>query len=180
MSKLAGAVLNPETVIGTGSYIAASPRMELGAMAPRKVEPPVGSYALQGPILDPGYAASLPDLLPMILPAQFVSSDYLRRFVTDPALLQRSTMDRIADELEEDTAHLSVIRRAAQHPAFRQLASLGMAAAPVALNRLRSGHRPLWLYFLQRATGESAAEGSVSIEEAAMLWRAWGKDRGWS
>jgi len=181
MSMLASAVLEPEAVIGTGSYIAASPRMELGAMVPITVDPPLGSYALPGPMVDPGYAASLPHLrVPMVLPAQYVSGDYVRRFLTDPARRQRAIMDRIANELEHDTAHLSAIRRAGRHPAFRQLLSLGSLSAPVALQHLRKGHRPLWLYFLQRATGERPAEGAASVDEAAMLWRAWAKDRGWT
>jgi hypothetical protein len=181
MSRLAGAVLEPDTVVGTGSYTAASPRMELGAMAPTEVDPPLGSYAMPGPIVDPGYIASLPHLrVPMVLPAQYVSSDYVRRYVTEPARLRRAVMERIADELEHDTAHLSVVRRAAHHPAFRQLSNLGSLSAPLALHRLRSVHRPLWLYFLQRLTRERPAEGAASVDEAAMLWRTWGKDRGWT
>jgi len=181
MSILAFTLLEPEAVIGTGSYIAASPTMELGTMVPMKVDAPLGSYALPGPMVDPGYAASLPHLqVPMVLPAQYVSADYVRRFLTDPARRQRAIMDRIADELEHDTAQLSVIRRAARHPAFGQLSRLGLLSAPVALQRLRKGHRPLWLYFLQRATGERPAEGAASVDEAAMLWRAWAKDRGWT
>lgn len=181
MSTLAGAMLEPRGMIGTGRYVAATPRMELGTMTPIKLEAPLGRYALPGPILDPGYAASLPSLqVPMVLPAQYVSADYVARLVNDPARIRRAIMERIADELEQDTAHFSVIRRAAQHPAFRQLSNFGPAAASIALNRLRRGHRPLWLYFLQRATEERPAQGAASVDEAARRWRAWGKDRGWT
>jgi hypothetical protein len=179
MSNLAGAVLDPETVIGTGAYSAATSGMELGAMTPVAIEAPLGSYALPGPVVDPGHAASLPTLqVPMVLPTQYVSADYVRRLVIDPARLRRAVIEHIADGLERDTAHLSVIRRAVRHRAFGQLADLGPAAVSVALDRLRGRDRPLWLYFLQRATGERPAEGAVSVDQAAELWRRWGKDRG--
>jgi hypothetical protein len=179
MTGLAGAVLEPDQVLGTGAYVAATPKMELGAVAPANLEPPMASYALPGPAIGVGLAASLPALrVPVVLPAQYVSTDYVRRFMTDPARARLQVVERIADALERETAQLSVVRRAVRHPAFRLLSSAGPFATSVALRRLRGEQRPLWLFFLQRATEERPAEGSETVDEAATLWRAWGKSRG--
>lgn len=179
MRELAGAVMEPQTVIGSGRHVAATPRMELGALTTPIAWPCASSYAIQKYVVDPASGASMPCfVVPIVLSDQHVTAGYLHRFLFDPARATRASADTLAESLEEATAHLSVIRRAERYPAFWDLQELGLPAVALALERLTGTHRPLWLFFLQRATGERVAREASSVDDAARRWRVWGEERG--
>jgi len=137
------------------------------------------SYAFEELMFTPGIgAASGTFTLPVILKSQHVSRDYAEAYFTEPALMAGARIEALAEWLEHDTAHVSAIQRAARHPAFGQLANLGKVSSAMAVRRLTKTHRPLWLFFLQRTTGERPAEGATTVDAAAELWRQWGRDRG--
>jgi hypothetical protein len=181
MSVLTTPVMEPQATVGTGNYVPAVKRMELGALTPVSTRAwafPV-NYAIPTYVVNPTCGASLPRFsAPVMLLHQHVSADYLRQYVIDPAQGQQALADRLADILEHDSEPLSVIRRAARNPVFSELQELGGSAVGVALDRLRGRHRPLWLFFLQRVTGERVARNSSSVDDAAAMWRRWGAERG--
>lgn len=91
---------------------------------------------------------------------------------------QRWAAEHLAEVWEEANVHRSAVRAAVRHPAFAALARLGSVGLYVALQRLTTQHRPLWIMFLQTVTNERPAAGTESITEAADAWRQWGRQHG--
>ena len=85
----------------------------------------------------------------------------------------------LSAEWEHATAHLSSYSDIVSHPAYQAIIALGSAALPSILDRL--GHEPMfWFSALERISGENPAENlsTVSVEEAANAWLAWGEQNG--
>ena len=185
MTVVVDRVLDPLKTIGSGAYVTATPRMELGVLAP------LMAYPVR-PLPPTVYGLGTVTYLPLMSSSrdQWVikGDDFIAFTPAGPSvartldyanlLLERLILDRLAEELEQQTAHLSVVRRASRLPTFTALANLGAAGTRVALRRLGRYPSPLWLYFLQYATGERPAAGAESADEATRLWRDWGKQRG--
>jgi len=185
VTVLVDTVLEPPASLGTGAFVAANPRMELGTLAPLKLEATRQMLVATQPRESASYSA-------VMRAVQVASNSYRHDFPAFyfpiaslapdlPAAhpeLARVLLDRLAGELEHDTAHLSVARRASRHPAFQELAKLGPIGTRVALRRLARSPSPVWLYFLQHVTGERPAASTSSVDEAVRLWREWGKQRG--
>lgn len=179
MSALVGTVMEPNTVVGSGRYVAATPKMELGSLAPTPDWPAPTGFEIQGYVVGPPSGASMPRFeVPIILSTQHVTQEYLQRYVIEPGRAKRAAAETLADALEQAMSHLSVVRRSQRYPAFWDLQRMGETAVALALDRLKGSYRPLWLYFLQRARVERVAKDASSVEEAARLWRRWGEKQG--
>lgn len=179
MADVAAPVLDPQAVVGTGAFIAAAPKMELGALSAGIVSAGLIDYAFGALLVEPAFGATSPLVdMQIVLGTQQFSRDYVARAMLASAWARQGTARSLADELEHDTEHLSVIRRAAHNPIFGRLAQLGPAATVIALQRLTGQNRPLWLLFLQRTSAERPARGTASVDDAAGAWREWGKRQG--
>jgi hypothetical protein len=179
MAQLAGPVLDPTTAVGTGEYIAAAPRMELGAVFVPIPASRFFEYEFEAPLVEPAFGASS-ELAEkrLVLATQQLSWEFLTAALLVAAWTGQFTVASLANALERETAHLSVVRRAARNPIFGRLAQLGPAATIVALQRLSGHNRPLWLVFLQTTAGARPARGAASIDDAVRAWREWGKRQG--
>lgn len=184
MSVVVDALLEPHAALGTGAIVAAAPRMELGAIAPLRLDSARAAVVARlghdgasyvALVRVPGPGDPHRDQVPGFYRPIASSEGGLSR--ARPGLA-RALLDELAVDLENDTAHLSVARRASRNPAFQELAQLGPAGVRVALRRLALTPNAVWLYFLQRVTGARPAAGASSPEEAARLWREWGKQQG--
>lgn len=176
MTEIVGPVLDPQRAVGTGRYTVAARRMELGVITHALADQAYGDFDVCQHSLACEGAASFPRLYTT---RYGLSSSGTTDYVWPQSAGDSSSLvKQLADTLERDTQHLSVVRRAARHPVFGWLSATGSYGAAVALSRLHGQHRPLWLYFLQRTSGERPAVESETIGEAARLWEAWGRTRG--
>ena len=85
----------------------------------------------------------------------------------------------LADRWEKDTVFLSNSSRAAQHPAHREIVSMGEKAVPLILERMQSqgGH---WSQALPDITGADPVkpEDRGNITAMQTSWLDWGKRNG--
>jgi hypothetical protein len=93
--------------------------------------------------------------------------------------LVRRQVHEAADTWEREAVGASDFLTASEHPAYRVLAGQGRVALEVALERLDGSYRPMWLGFLRRfATDPPQNPVPGNIDDAAKLWRAWGRRHG--
>ena len=85
----------------------------------------------------------------------------------------------LADRWERETAILSNSSRAAQHPAHREIISMGQPSVPLILARMEAsgGH---WFQALHEITGASPVDpkdrGNIVAMQAS--WLDWGRRNG--
>ncbi len=96
----------------------------------------------------------------------------------DPA--DRLRFKELADRWEQETMILSNSDRAAEHPAHREIVSMGEAAIPLILDRMNTqgGH---WFHALIELTGASPVKpsdrGNVPVMQES--WLKWGEANGY-
>jgi hypothetical protein len=135
-------------------------------------------FELGSLVMDPALSgASTLFHTPVTFGTQWVDRDAALALLFNQSVRRQTWIEAEADALEQETAHLSAIRRATKNPRFELLAYEGSNATTVALERLTGESRPLWLLFLQRTEG-SVAHGADTIDEAAGTWRSWGRKLG--
>jgi len=88
--------------------------------------------------------------------------------------LDKQALD-LAAVLEQQTLSYSVVRHAKELPAFQELLR-EKDGVRCALSRLGHGASPVWLIFLQQATGENPAQGTETISDSVSKWLAWGEE----
>ena len=136
-------------------------------------------YDVDTPLVEPRRAATLPSLsVSIVLPAQLVTENYMYRYVYAPdkgVVLRSGDVGRSTGLRDRPFVQYHERPR---RPAWRGLEALGSAAIIAGLRRLEEGNTPVWLMFLQDATGERPAAGTEGISEAAAQWRRWGQARG--
>ena len=95
-----------------------------------------------------------------------------------PAARQRFT--ELADCWEKETWFLSSSSRAVEHPAHKEIVSMGEPVVPLILERMR-GQRGHWYFALRAITGanpvNAADRGKVAVMEQA--WLRWGEINGY-
>ncbi|MCY4183400.1 MAG: hypothetical protein OXF43_11025 [Gammaproteobacteria bacterium] len=95
-----------------------------------------------------------------------------------PAARQRFT--ELADRWEKETWFLSSSSRAVEHPAHKEIVSMGEPVVPLILERMR-GERGHWYFALRAITGanpvNAADRGKVAVMEQA--WLRWGEINGY-
>ena len=82
-------------------------------------------------------------------------------------------------QLMKETGHLSSSNKIIAHPAFREIAGLGLAVVPFMLRDLEKKPR-LWVWALPEITGADPVEASErgNIEKMADAWVRWGRSNG--
>ena len=92
----------------------------------------------------------------------------------------RETFKRLADEWENDTILLSFSSQAAEHPAHREIVSMGKSAVPLILERIQT-HGGHWFHTLREITNanpvQPADRGRVEAMKAS--WLEWGERNGY-
>lgn len=87
--------------------------------------------------------------------------------------------ENLANQWEKETALLSNSSRAAEHPAYQEIISMGQPAVPLILKRMQSqgGH---WFQALHLITGSDPVNPKDHGEIGAMRksWMDWGKRNG--
>ncbi len=96
----------------------------------------------------------------------------------DPADRQRFT--ELADRWEMETMLESNTAHAVEHPAHKEIISMGESVVPLILERMR-GERGHWFFALRAITGDNpvkpADRGKVAVMEQA--WLQWGEVNGY-
>jgi hypothetical protein len=121
-------------------------------------------------------------------PLSYVSSlktanveSWLTRPIPRASSAPTSTQEfaQLAERWKAETAHLSLVTKAAMHPAYQRIIGLGPAALPLILRELRDEPRQ-WFWALKAISGEDpvgpADRGNVSKMREA--WLAWGMAHG--
>ena len=104
--------------------------------------------------------------------------------ITEPATETDAAFARLLAELaarwHEETAHMSKMFRAAEHPAYQEIIAMGERAVPLLLAELESngGH---WFVALHRITGANPVpkEDAGRVQKMADAWIAWGRTQGY-
>ena len=97
----------------------------------------------------------------------------------EPAARER--FRELADQWEIETVLLSNSQQAAEHPAHREILSMGESAVPLILERMQSqgGH---WFHALREITNANPVKpedrGNVGAMQAA--WLEWGEEHGYA
>src|SRR5579884_3100147 len=140
-----------------------SPRNELvreaGQLAVRWVEPPfivvLTEHGLRSPARSHGHANAV---------AQVRSGRAHRSGATEQAK-HDDAFAALVRKWKADTAHMSIVSRMVEHPAYQSIISMGYAAVPLLLNELRR-EPDHWFVALRRITGANPvpadARGNVS------------------
>ncbi|MCY4174535.1 MAG: DEAD/DEAH box helicase family protein [Cyanobacteria bacterium MAG CAR3_bin_5] len=92
----------------------------------------------------------------------------------------RQSFQELADRWEAETALLSNLERSAQHPAHQEIVTMGKAAVPLILERIRS-QGGLWFHALSAITGANPVAPDDHGNVAAMQesWLKWGERNGY-
>ncbi len=179
MTTLAGALLDPDEVVGTGDYASVSAGIELGVLTPSRSHHDERYVTTDGENFSNGAQTLLLRWVAQPSSGGATTNRLLPGQAMDMTAAARESFNALARRLEADTSHLSVIRRARDHPVFEYLLRSHPASVALALRRLNGENRPLWLLFLDRAEGDAGpSELPASIDEAARAWRRWGRDHG--
>ena len=93
----------------------------------------------------------------------------------------RAAFEQLADEWEQVTQFVSNIQPFLEHPAYRQIISMGPAAVPWLLARLDEGRPPHWFAALFELTGANPVppESRGRIREMTAAWQEWGRQQGY-
>ena len=98
----------------------------------------------------------------------------------EPADRERFT--ELADQWENETVFLSNPDRIAEHPAHREIVSMGESAVPLILKRMQAqgGH---WFYALRDITGANPVKpcrAAATLRAMQACWLEWGKANGYA
>jgi hypothetical protein len=87
----------------------------------------------------------------------------------------------LASDWEKDVAGLSSTAQMSQHPAYREIISMGTQIVPLLLSELKK-NPVYWLSALNEITGENPIkpEQRGRIKQMASAWIEWGRDRGYA
>lgn len=106
------------------------------------------------------------------------ASQRRRQVHTKPADRQR--FQQLAELWENDTILLSFSSQAAEHPAYREIVSMGNSAVPLILERVPA-HGGHWFHALREITNANpvppADRGRVEAMKSS--WLEWGKRNGY-
>ena len=97
------------------------------------------------------------------------ASDLERRFLT------------LAETWARETAHLSSTRQMAEHPAFREIVSLGQPVVPLIFKELEREPGFLWFQALRDIIGSGPdipTEARGRLRPVTECWLRWGKEHG--
>jgi len=86
----------------------------------------------------------------------------------------------LAKKWQNETRHLSVAARMAEHPAYQQIVALGKPVVSILLAELRRKPRH-WFLALHAITGADPVpeESAGDVSEMARAWIEWGKTEGY-
>jgi hypothetical protein len=98
-----------------------------------------------------------------------------------PAETVEQRFRRLEAVWNADTSHLSSIAKIVNHPAFREIVSMGRAVVPLMLRDLEEQPR-LWVWALPEITGANpvALADRGNIAKMSEAWIAWGRANGYS
>ena len=100
------------------------------------------------------------------------------REIIEPAIRARFT--ELADRWEIETIFLSNLGRAAEHPAHKEIVSMGEPAVPLILERMRETGAH-WFHALGTITGANPVkrsdQGNIPAIQAS--WLEWGEENGY-
>jgi hypothetical protein len=87
---------------------------------------------------------------------------------------------RLAAIWQAETSHLSSATRMAEHPAYREIISMGNAVVPLLLREL-SQQPDHWFSALKAITGANPVSQSDrgQLDRMAAAWLQWGKTNGY-
>lgn len=87
---------------------------------------------------------------------------------------------RLASRWQAETAFVSSSTELVDHPAFKEIVSLGEAVIPLLLRELKNGTGH-WHRALRKITGDDPVPDSErgNIEAAIQAWLIWGKEHGY-
>jgi hypothetical protein len=79
----------------------------------------------------------------------------------------------------KETAYQSSTTKIKNHPAFREVVSLGDAIVPLLLREL-AAKPSLWVWALPEITGQDPVADAErgNLDKATAAWLQWGKDKG--
>lgn len=87
----------------------------------------------------------------------------------------------LAEQWEDETEHISNLKKAIAHPAYQQIIGMGKVApdqvVSLLLRRLEETHNH-WLVALHEITKQDPAPDGANFEEAVQAWLNWGRSRG--
>ncbi len=86
----------------------------------------------------------------------------------------------LAARWNHDTAHMSKMGRAAEHPAYQEIIAMGERVVPLLLAGLERDCEH-WFIALHRITGASPVpkEDAGRVKKMADAWIAWGRAQGY-
>jgi hypothetical protein len=87
---------------------------------------------------------------------------------------------RLADLWQRETWHFSSATRMAEHPAYREIISMGPAVVPLLLAEL-ARQPDHWFAALQTITGANPVDPADRghVDRMAAAWLAWGRANGY-
>ena len=105
-------------------------------------------------------------------------NQFIDKVVVEPGDRERFT--ELADRWEAETVFLFNLDRAAEHPAHKEIVSMGEQAVPLILQRMQTqgGH---WFHALRDITGKNPVKRSDCGKVAAIQasWLEWGEANGY-
>ena len=115
---------------------------------------------------------------PVVVINQNEMNQFIDKVVVEPGDRERFT--ELADRWEAETVFLSNLDRATEHPAHKEIVSMGESAVPLILERMRETGRH-WDHALRDITGENPVKrsdwGKVAAIQAS--WLEWGEANGY-
>jgi len=87
----------------------------------------------------------------------------------------------LADMWNRETAHFSSTRQMAEHPAYRQIVSLGRAVVPLIFQELVRDPGFHWFHALREILGsgpEIPTDARGRLTQVTECWLRWGKEHG--
>src|SRR5262249_32655624 len=101
---------------------------------------------------------------------------------TPPAETIEGRFRRLEAAWVADTAYLSSTTQIVNHPAFREIISMGRAVVPFMLRDLEAGRAQLWVWALPEITGANPVPVSArgNIAKMAEAWLRWARENGYS
>ena len=115
---------------------------------------------------------------PVVVISQNDMNQFHNKVVVEPGDRERFT--ELADRWEAETVFLSNLDRATEHPAHKEIVSMGEPAVPLILERMRETGRH-WDHALGDITGKNPVKQSDCGKVAAIQasWLEWGEANGY-
>jgi hypothetical protein len=99
---------------------------------------------------------------------------------TPPPETLEARFNRLAEEWDNATAHLSSMSEASRHPAYQQIICMGEGVVPLLLRDLGATHRH-WFIALKEITKANpiSSADAGKIPRMVDAWLGWAKDKGY-